>query len=353
MAHIWVRSEQRAFEQRVGVTPEGVTTLIDAGHKVTVEESSSRAIDISQYIDTGCEIAPAHSWVTAPSEAIVFGLKELDEDGPDLCHRHIMFGHAYKGQAEGPALLSRFKRGGGALFDLEYLLDADRRRIAAFGYWAGFAGAAVGVMAWLAQQKNQVLGEVGVYVSKDVLITELDDGCRAAFKHGADKPNMIVIGAKGRVGSGALELARSLGLDATEWDMTETAHGGPFPEILDHTIFVNCILASPNVPIFVPKSSVAGDRQLRVIADVSCDPNSPYNPVPLYDRSTSFAEPIIRVAGSPNILDVMAIDNLPSMLPVESSQDYAAQLLPYLVELDNMDQGVWAGANEYFKQYIS
>jgi saccharopine dehydrogenase (NAD+, L-lysine-forming) len=49
----------------------------------------------------------------------------------------------------------------------------------------------------------------------------------------------------------------------------------------------------------------------------------------------------------------MAIDNLPSMLPVESSQDYAAQLLPHLLNLDHMDEGVWGGANEFFKQHTS
>lgn len=351
MAHIWVRSEQRAFEQRVGATPSGVSTLIEAGHNVTVEESASRAIDISLYEKTGCEIAPAHSWVEAPSDAIIFGLKELDEDGPDLIHRHIMFGHAYKGQAEGPALLARFKRGGGALYDLEYLLDENKRRVAAFGYWAGFAGAAVGVMAWLSQQKHEKLGAVGVYGNKDDLINELESGCSDAYDAGAFKPNMIVIGAKGRVGSGALELARSLDIVVTEWDMAETAHGGPFPEILDHTIFVNCILASPNVPVFVPKSAVVSARKLNVIADVSCDPNSPYNPVPVYDHSTSFADPIIRVADAPSYLDVMAIDNLPSMLPVESSEDYASQLLPHLIALDDMDQGVWAGAYEFFEQH--
>lgn len=353
MAHIWVRSEQREFEQRVGVTPQGVSKLMDAGHKVTVEESSTRAIDIAQYRETGCAIAPAHSWVNAPSDAIIFGLKELDEDGPDLAHRHIMFGHAYKGQAEGPALLSRFKRGGGALYDLEYLLHENKRRIAAFGYWAGFAGAAVGVLAWLSQQSDKKLGAVGVYGNKDDLIAELEKGCQTALNNGAAKPNVIIIGAKGRVGSGALELAKSLGLQVSEWDMAETAHGGPFPEILEHTIFVNCILASPNVPVFVPKSAVTSDRTLRVIADVSCDPNSPYNPVPVYDHSTTFTDPIIRVAGAPDYLDVMAIDNLPSMLPVESSQDYAEQLLPYLLKLDNMDQGVWAGAFEFFKQHSS
>ena len=43
--------------------------------------------------------------------------------------------------------------------------------------------------------------------------------------------------------------------------------------------------------------------------------------------------------GAP-VLDVMAIDNLPSLLPVEASEDFAAQLLPHLLEtLDVVDTG--------------
>ena len=48
------------------------------------------------------------------------------------------------------------------------------------------------------------------------------------------------------------------------------------------------------------------------------------------------------------VLDVTAIDNLPSMMPTESSEDFAAQLLPHLAKLDRMDSGVWAGAQAWF-----
>ena len=47
----------------------------------------------------------------------------------------------------------------------------------------------------------------------------------------------------------------------------------------------------------------------------------------------------------------MAIDNLPSLLPVESSQDFAAQLLPHLQGLDRLDQGVWARAEAEFRRF--
>ena len=33
--------------------------------------------------------------------------------------------------------------------------------------------------------------------------------------------------------------------------VAETASGGPFPEILQHEMFLNCILARPGCPVFV------------------------------------------------------------------------------------------------------
>jgi saccharopine dehydrogenase (NAD+, L-lysine-forming) len=91
-------------------------------------------------VAAGCEIVAENAWPQAPADAIIFGLKELPEDGTPLPHRHIMFGHAFKGQPAGQVLLKRFKAGGGTLYDLEYLVGEDGRRVAAFGYWAGYAG---------------------------------------------------------------------------------------------------------------------------------------------------------------------------------------------------------------------
>jgi saccharopine dehydrogenase (NAD+, L-lysine-forming) len=49
---------------------------------------------------------------------------------------------------------------------------------------------------------------------------------------------------------------------------------------------------------------------------------------------------------------VTAIDNLPSMLPIEASQDYAAQLLPTLLALGDLQSGVWARAKTEFDTHL-
>ncbi|MDX1781687.1 MAG: saccharopine dehydrogenase, partial [Thalassovita sp.] len=266
MTHLWVRAEQRPNEDRVGLTPQGAAALIKAGIRVTVEESSVRAIPLSGYRDAGAQIAAENSWPDAPRDAIIFGLKELPEDGTPLPHRHIMFGHAFKGQHSGKALLQRFKAGGGRLYDLEYLVDENGRRVAAFGYWAGYAGAAVTLKTWAAQQRGELCGPVGVYPGKDALNAELTAELDAID---TSRPRAIVIGALGRVGTGASDLCDALGVEVTKWDMAETAHGGPFPEILDHDIFLNCVFARPGTPVFVPREALDQPRRLTAIGDVA------------------------------------------------------------------------------------
>lgn len=349
MVHLWVRAESRANEQRVGITPAGVGELIAQGFRVTVEESPHRVLPVADYAAAGAEIAPAASWPGAPAEAIVFGLKELPEDGTPLAHRHIMFGHAYKGQPAGLALLRRFRDGGGALYDLEYLTDESGRRLAAFGYWAGFAGAAVSLKAWAAQRRGSLCGPVAAWPSQEAMLDELRAELDAT---GAPRPHAIVVGALGRVGSGASDLLGRMGVRVTKWDMAETAGGGPFPEILAHELFVNCILAGPQTPVLVPPEAVGPGRALTVIGDVACDPSSDFNPVKVYDRATDWHRPVVRVAAHPP-LDVMAIDNLPSLLPRESALDYAGQLLPVLKRLDRIDEGAWGRVSALFRDHLT
>ena len=44
---------------------------------------------------------------------------------------------SYKNQGGWKEVLGRFPKGGGMLYDMEFLEDAHGRRVAAFGYYAG------------------------------------------------------------------------------------------------------------------------------------------------------------------------------------------------------------------------
>ena len=159
---------------------------------VTVERSPQRIFPIEAYEAAGCRVVEPHSWTVAPLDAVVVGLKELPEEPGELRHRHVFFGHAYKGQPGAETLLRRFVAGGGALFDLEYLVDDNGRRLAAFGYWAGYVGAALAVL----HHRGRLTAPLQP-TSKD----ELD----ALLQPRPDDAQFssIVIGALGRSGRGA------------------------------------------------------------------------------------------------------------------------------------------------------
>jgi len=237
----------------------------------------------------------------------------------------------------------RFRTGGGGLLDLEYLTNDDGRRVAAFGFWAGFAGAAVAIQAWCAQQGEETLQNLRSHPSQEAMIEDLQQTL------GDRRPRMIVIGALGRCGQGARAVADKLGLEVTPWDLEETKAGGPFPEIVEHDIFVNCVFINSSVPPFLTDAELAvEDRTLSVICDVSCDPASDFNPLPIYRDWTDFTNPCLTIIDGARPLDLIAIDHLPSLLPAESSDDFSSQLLPSLLDIEDDTTGVWGRAHDLF-----
>jgi saccharopine dehydrogenase (NAD+, L-lysine-forming) len=189
---IWLRAESRPTEYRAPLSPRDAGTLVAAGVAVTVECSGQRVFPDAAYAGFGCRLAEPGSWSTAPGDALILGLKELPGAPGELRHRHAFFGHAFKCQPGAAALLARFQRGGGMLLDLEYLTDAEGERVAAFGHWAGFMGAALGVLA--------LAGPLGSLAPFDC--PALVDALRAAAPALAGCRS-LVIGARGRSGRGA------------------------------------------------------------------------------------------------------------------------------------------------------
>lgn len=180
----------------------------------------------------------------------------------------------------------------------------------------------------------------------------LDDG---------EYPRLMIIGALGRCGKGAAECCRAVGIpekSILKWDMAETSRGGPFPEIIGVDALLNRVyLGAHRVPPFTTLESLSTpERRLRVICDVSCDPNSKNNPLPVYSGYSSFDNPTISASGpldGPE-LRIIAIDHLPTMIAREASDEYAGLLLPSLLQLrDREKEGVWTRAEQTCRERVS
>ncbi|MEO1612968.1 MAG: saccharopine dehydrogenase, partial [Pseudomonadota bacterium] len=197
MAKIWMRMELKPDERRAPIAPGDAAKLIAAGHQVHVEDDVNRAIPTTAYRDAGCAIEAPGAWVIAPEDAWIIAVKEMpEEDDFPLPRRYIHFGHLYKDQAGWRDGLRRFVDAGGALYDLEFLTNAEGRRVAAFGYWAGYAGAALGLRLWagLEDGERPGLAPVAPFANRDDL---------AAYTSAAldgRTPRALITGALGRCG---------------------------------------------------------------------------------------------------------------------------------------------------------
>lgn len=157
----------------------------------------------------GCKLVANNTWPSAPTDIPIFGLKELPVSDDPLPHTHIQFAHCYKKQAGWASVLDRFHRGSGTLYDLEFLTDTTGRRVAAFGFHAGFAGAAAGALALAAQRDGKRLGPLEPYANETAMV----DHVKAVLGGSGKGVKALVIGALGRCGRGAVDLLRKIGLN--------------------------------------------------------------------------------------------------------------------------------------------
>jgi saccharopine dehydrogenase (NAD+, L-lysine-forming) len=328
----WLRSESKENEFRRALTPNDCSEILKKGHQVIVEDWSGSIIPTEDYKKIGCEITPSGSWIkNAPDDAVIIGLKALPDSIKSFKHTHIYFAHCYKEQEGWQDLMKKFHKGGGRIIDLEFMYDENGRRTNAFGYWAGYVGAALGALFSKTTDVEKVKSELRKlrqFSDKSKLIEYVRSNT-------ACNGDAIVIGCNGRSGTGAIDFLEEIRWQTTGWDQTDTNKGGPFPEILNYDLFVNCVLAMKPMAPFITRELIESKNQrLNIISDVSCDPDSECNMVPLYEKATNLDEPLVQVTDGGYPLQLMAIDNLPSILPKESSFDFSSQLAPYIINFN-------------------
>jgi saccharopine dehydrogenase (NAD+, L-lysine-forming) len=337
--HLWLRTETRPTEERTPVVPADAARLVRDGVRVTVEESLTRAFTTSEYAAVGCDVATAGSWPDAPPDAVILGIKELPEEPRALRHTHVYFAHAFKGQQGAAELLARFAAGGGELLDVEYL-TVDGRRVVAFGYWAGYVGAGLGVL----EARGRLRAPVAPFAREDFDASLVEAGAASL--------RALVIGARGRSGRGAVAALETAGAQVTTWETRDTLHLDR-EALLDHDLLVNCIASeAPGEPFVRAEDLVAPGRRLKTVADVTCDVTSDHNRIPVNTAVTTWHEPVRLVGDGPTPVGVIAIDNLPSLLPSEASTDFSAALTAQLADLPQRG-GAWTEAERSFEQAVA
>jgi saccharopine dehydrogenase (NAD+, L-lysine-forming) len=187
--------------------------------------------------------------------------------------------------------------------------------------------------------------------------TELDEQLSVAGRSRARTVLALVTGARGRSGRGAQQALATAGVPVTKWDRRETRELHK-QALLGHDMLVNCVVTAVPATPFVEDPDLDHERRLRVLADVTCDVTGPTNMLPVNTEITTWSEPARRLREGDDTappLDVIAIDNLPSLLPREASEGFSADLTPQLMELGDPGHphGPWRAAALAFDRALA
>lgn len=348
---IIIRSETKPFEYRTPLTPEGVAWLMkNTGCEIYVESSPHRIFKDFEYHNAGARVVEPGFWQSSDMDTIVIGLKELADDNSQIRQTHIYFAHAFRNQVGAARVLRRFQEGRGALLDLEYLTDSDGQRIASFGFWAGYIGAALSLMAYLEPTSHPL----SYWPNLGAIQNQLDSiVCIKGITHQEVQALSVAItGALGKAGQGARQFFKEQGITPNCFDRGDLETTIDKTRLLSSQIIVHCVGGNSNSNFAITEANLKDAKDLRVISDVTCDYTSRYHMFPFYQQGTDFAQPIRLHNG----IKIIAIDHLPSLLPLESSIEFSKRLQDPLRELvsNGLSRSkVWTNTHKCFENALS
>jgi saccharopine dehydrogenase (NAD+, L-lysine-forming) len=319
MQSVFVRAETFPNEYRTPLVPEDVKFLVQSGITVYVESSLTRVFSDKLYKDiSGC-IVTEHSWNHPEYQtSFILGIKELTNLQDLSGHRHAYFSHCLKGQAGSEPILNAFRRSKSLLYDFEYFTDGSGIRCIAFGWYAGVVGAALG----LQEYERRLLGQPSLqdlqpWSSFESLLDSIP-----VVGH----PRIAVLGANGRCGQGVCSVLKNLGLAYTPF-LKETK----IAQLEAFEVVYNCIqLEESYAEVWFSERTQI--HHPIVLVDISCDYSKPNNPISFYSEPTNWIYPVFHPHP---LVSVIAIENLPSLLPQESSSHFSRCLTELLLEYPN------------------
>jgi saccharopine dehydrogenase (NAD+, L-lysine forming) len=299
---------------------------------------------------------------------ILFGVKEALIETLIPNKTYLFFSHTKKAQPYNKKLMQALIQKNIRMIDYECLTHDDGHRVVGFGYWAGVVGAHNGLLTYGKKSGNFDLQPVHSFKN----FAALKESYETFFV-----PNIkIAVTGSGRVATGVLDILNYLdiaevspqdfldktfdypvfthlkGTDlyARQDDGTyrrDDFHKNPeayYCQFLQYTkvadILMNGIYWDKKIPrLFELEHMKKSEFKLGVIADITCDENGS---VPCNFGATTIQKPTYGVdkvtllktnphINDANIIDVMAVDNLPNELPRDASKYFGGFLQTYVL----------------------
>jgi len=380
---ISILKEARADENRTPFTPDQIKTLITnfPNIKISVQPSKKRCFKDEEYSKAGAKLDE-----DITNSNIIFGIKEIDISKIIEGRTYLFFSHTSKvpnnnfQNSQDSAiiykknLLREILKKNVTLIDYENIRDKSKEayRYLGFGRFAGIVGCYNTLSLYLKLQKKQLLPrafEINSYEKIKELIS----------KQNFNKIKILLTGS-GNVAKGSMEIlkhanikqislndylnkkydeavfcnislkehvGRNDGQDSSYQDFMLNPH--EYKSKATNYLYSTDMLITghywdPKFPKLFSSNQINEFRNLKIIGDITCDINGS---IPTTIRSTSIAKPYYSIdINSMKEIDlsnkgiaVMAVDNLPSELPREASEEFGnsimSEVLPYLINKDD------------------
>jgi alpha-aminoadipic semialdehyde synthase len=383
------------MERRVAIVPHHLKKLTEKGLEFHVQTSAKRAFTDDSFVDAGAKVVSS-----LEKASVIFGVKEMPDEFFEENKTYVFFSHVVKGQPYNMPMLRAMMEKKCQLIDYEKIENEENKRLIFFGRFAGLAGMINSLWSLGQRYKLQGIETPFSHIRQAYTYPSLKQAREAVSKVGyeiahnglpaAVSPIVIGFTGYGNVSKGAQEIAHLLpSIEITPKQLLEldfkqapnnliykvvfkesdlscpidrTAvfdlqHYYSHPEFYENqfekyvpnlTVLVNCIYWNNRYPRIISKDFLEtlyakGEPKLKVIGDISCDPDGSIecthkgteieNPVFMYNPVTR--KPTYGFEGD-GIL-VMAVDILPSELPLESSIAFSEALLPYVEQIVKAD----------------
>jgi len=380
---ISIIKEARADENRTPFTPNQIQTLISdfPDLKILVQPSKNRCFKDEDYSKSGAKIEEDIS-----QSDVIFGIKEVEISKLIENKTYLFFSHTSKirndnSQSTQDAaiiykkkLLREILKKKITLIDYENIRDKSKNayRYLGFGRFAGIVGCYNTLILYLKLQKKQLLPrafEINSYKKIKELIS----------KQNFNKLKILQTGT-GNVAKGSIEILkhanikqislndylnkkydeavfcnisfsehveRNDGKDSSYQDFMLNPHEykSKATNYLHNTdMLITGHYWDPKFPKLFSLNQINEFRNLKIIGDITCDINGS---IPTTIRSTSIEKPYYsfdidsmkEIDLSAKGIAVMAVDNLPSELPRDASEEFGSsvisEILPYLIDKDD------------------
>ena len=321
---VGVPREIKPGEQRVALTPAGVRALVEAGHRVIVEQGAGGGSSIrdEEYTRERATAASVDE-VWAKAEMILKVKEPIAEEYPRMRPGQILF--TYLHLAAVPELARALQAADGIAIAYETVQRPD------------------GSLPLLAPM-SEVAGRLAVQEGAFYLAKAHGGrGILLAGVPGVPPGNVAVLGA-GIVGVNAARIALGLGADVSILDINldrlravDDLFHGRVITLMSNSFNVDQVLrradllvgavlvAGARAPVLVTKEMVATMKEGSVIVDVAVDQGGSIETI----HPTTLLDPIYVVSGVVHY----GVANMPALVPRTSTFALTNATLPYALEL--------------------